>query len=630
MTLRNQKSVIWAPAGVSDAIDSSEEDFPGSLSLCANLIPAQNNKKMMVARPAATLLASLPDFGGGPVTCMVAVGNMIYGMYASAQFAGKDRPFAYNLVTGAFSTISGMTSANLPASQPTSGDWTPPTAENVTTRVLFTHPGFPDGPAQPIAFLTFQGNTHSNTTLDTITPPLVLLNADGQIPVVGQRIVGPGIAPGTIISAIAASGGAITLSLPATATASGVQFFVAPVNSPNKFGWLDVSNASISIAANTYSGVPALIGGFSTAGIQPGMSVTGTNIPANTVVEQAQNLALGGADNLVGITVSGTAATIQVVNNQMIGSGMLIAGQGIATGTVISAVSLSSTTAGHTIYSATLSQSALMTLSNAPVTLSGAQIVLSQPATGSADGVGLTLAGGSQTSPLWSAGDTQITPLPGIPVFVRQLAGSACFGVNTTNPNTAGVTFSDPGIPCQVSQPSQAITFGNAVPVTAAAGLPLENQLGGIIQSLVVFQGASNIQQITGSVALGNITVNTSQVATGTFSPNSVASTPKGLIFAAPFGLRMVEFDGRVTDPIGSRGAGVVIPFQNAIYPTRVAAAFNENVYRVTITWQPPPTMQIIWGAAVRTDEFWLHLDVDLFTGPHASLYGPRGTLDQQ
>src|ERR1700756_5015805 len=157
MTLRNAKPVIWPPAGLTDAVEIGEEEFPGALSLCQNLIPAQNNKKMMVARPAATQIATLPDYGGGPVTCLAAVGNMLYGMYASALFAGKDRPFAYNLVTAAFSSISGMSRGNLPTSQSTTGDWTPPTAESVTTRVLFTHPGFPDGPSQPIAFLTFKG-----------------------------------------------------------------------------------------------------------------------------------------------------------------------------------------------------------------------------------------------------------------------------------------------------------------------------------------------------------------------------------------------------------------------------------------------------------------------------------------
>lgn len=650
-------------------LDSSSEEFPGACALLQNLIPAQNNRGMMVARPAATALATLPDYGGGPLTCLAAIGNMIYGMYASQTFTGKDRPFAYNLATGAFLSISGLAAANLPTSQPTTGDWTPPTADSVATRVLFTHPGFPGGVSNTPYWETGLANTYNGQTkLDGITDAFVPFLAVGMavfgngIPtgttiaavsssliyttatgssggntitvgsatglVIGQAAIAPGIPAGTIINNIAGTtitlsqnltanltavpiqfgANSITMSQAATATANQVQVYFAS-STANKFGWLDLSGLSISTQANTVSGLPVLTGGPTIVGVQPGMTVSGPGIPAGTAIEQAAAVVFQNPCNTTAnsgqITFGGPT-----VGNSGIAVGQSVAGANIPAGAQI--VSITNSTTFQLNVAATATSSSPVEL-----TFSGAIITLSQPATATATGVGVTIAGGSPSNPLWGAGDTNITPLAAVPVFVRQYAGSAAFGVNTTNPSTAGVTFSDAGIPCQVTNASQAVLFQGGIPVTAAAGLPLSNQLGGIIQSLVVFQGASNIQQVTGSIALSNLSINTSQVATGTFAPNSIASTPKGLIFAAPFGLRLVNFDGGISDPIGAKGMGTVIPFQNAVTPTRMAAAFNENVYRITMTWLPPPNMQIVWGASPRTDEFWLHLDTARFSGPH-------------
>jgi len=76
-----------------------------------------------------------------------------------------------------------------------------------------------------------------------------------------------------------------------------------------------------------------------------------------------------------------------------------------------------------------------------------------------------------------------------------------------------------------------------------------------------------------------------------------------------------------VSDPIGVRGMGIVLPFANAVTPSRMNAAYNENIYRITLIWQPPPILQNIYGAAQRTDEFWYHLDVEKFSGPHTCLF---------
>ncbi|WP_175845334.1 hypothetical protein [Burkholderia arboris] len=63
-------------------------------------------------------------------------------MVSSGRNAGFDEPFAYNVATNSFITISGVTSGNVPLSPTTSGFWTPPTIAVVGTKILITHPGF--------------------------------------------------------------------------------------------------------------------------------------------------------------------------------------------------------------------------------------------------------------------------------------------------------------------------------------------------------------------------------------------------------------------------------------------------------------------------------------------------------
>jgi hypothetical protein len=666
MAQRRTKSVIWPPAGLSDALDGTA-DFPGACSLLQNLMPAQNQGGMFIARPAAQEVATLPDYGGGPLTCLATIGNMAYGMYVSLAFAGKDRPFAYNMATGAFLPIAGMTSANLPTSQPQTGDWTPPTADQIATRIVFTHPGFAGGDSNAPYYNVLTGNTTngqpqitgipssavdfldtgmqlfgpgipSNATIASVSAPSVTVAATGTAGdnhftvtnatglSIGQLALGPGLGlsfitnivgttitiSGTLLANLSSTlvtffGAVVTMSANASATANGVAITAVSAMS-FKFGWLDVSNFSLATQANTANGIPALSGNPTITGVQPGMTITGASIPANTLV-------LGSDLTVVQASCSFTSGQSQVTvvgtpGNAGIFAGMTVGGAGVLLGTTVTDVS------GSTV---TLNQDITGT---SPVTLTfaGAIMTLSQAATATAMGVSVTIAGGSSANPLWGAGDTNINPLPNVPVFARQFGNRSYFGVNTTDPPTSAVVASDPTLACQVTfLGGQTLTFADTIPVTAAIGLALFNQLGGIIQSLMVFQGASNIRQITGDPALGTWGANSLLTATGTLAPNSLTPTPKGVLFAAPDGLRLIDFDARVSDPIGVRGMGVVTPFANAVASSRMSAAYNENVYRITITWQPAPLLRLIYGSAQRTDEFWFHLDIGKFSGPHTS-----------
>lgn len=155
------------------------------------------------------------------------------------------------------------------------------------------------------------------------------------------------------------------------------------------------------------------------------------------------------------------------------------------------------------------------------------------------------------------------------------------------------------------------LTFGDNVALTCAVGLALYNQLGGIIQALMVFKGVSNIYQITGDASLGTLAVNSLNVATGTNSPNSVSTTTKGIVFIAPDGLRLIDFDARVSDPIGRAGEGITLPFYFSLVPSRVNASFSNGVFRV----------QVQNGAAPGSpqQEWWYDFVREVWSGPHTT-----------
>ena len=178
-------------------------------------------------------------------------------------------------------------------------------------------------------------------------------------------------------------------------------------------------------------------------------------------------------------------------------------------------------------------------------------------------------------------------------------------------PTAPAVIFSDVLNPFNATNANQILTFGDNVVLTAIAGLPLSNQLGGIIQSLMVFKNVTNIYQITGDAALTSnpLSVNTLNVATGTLAPNSLAPTPLGLAFISPEGLRIIDFNANVSNPMGEDGSGIAIPFQYAFIPSRISAAANGSIYRVTVqnTRQQNNPVQ----------EYWYDFIRKTWSGPH-------------
>lgn len=192
------------------------------------------------------------------------------------------------------------------------------------------------------------------------------------------------------------------------------------------------------------------------------------------------------------------------------------------------------------------------------------------------------------------------------PSWVRQFNQRAYYGVNT--PTKPSVVASDVLVPGNVTNAGQALTFGNNLTLTAAAPLGLSNQLGGIIQSLMVFQGVNNIQQVTGDFSLSTWAVNTLNVATGTLSPRSVVPTPLGLAFLSPAGLRFIDPNGTVSDPIGTAGTGITIPLN----------VFANTTTNGTSAGCDGVTLRIsVFQGSTGAYEYWYNLARKVWSGPH-------------
>ncbi len=211
----------------------------------------------------------------------------------------------------------------------------------------------------------------------------------------------------------------------------------------------------------------------------------------------------------------------------------------------------------------------------------------------------------------WAGGNTSPTPLAAPPTAVKQFSDRAYFLVNPAGGQPAA-QYTDILEPLTITDATQAITFNDNVPLTALGALPLTNQLGGIIQSLIVFKGDTNMFQITGDAASTSnpLSRNAMNVATGTLAPNSICPTPKGLAFIAPDGLRVISFQGIVSDPIGEAGMGITVPFSYAVVPSRIAAACNAKVLRISV--------QNGNATGSPNQEYWYDIARGCWSGPHS------------
>lgn len=186
----------------------------------------------------------------------------------------------------------------------------------------------------------------------------------------------------------------------------------------------------------------------------------------------------------------------------------------------------------------------------------------------------------------YSANNTATNALPVVPIWVTNFYGRAIYYCNIPN-GQPGLLLSDVLDPLTRSNASAAYTYtlDDNIPLLCGGVFSVSTQLGGQTQALFVFKsGAGQIYQIKGDPALAQapVTINKLNVATGTFAPNSVTSSPLGLMFISPDGLRVINFDGQVSTPIGANGTGKVFPWVTAAETSRIVASSNGLLIRIS------------------------------------------------
>lgn len=243
--------------------------------------------------------------------------------------------------------------------------------------------------------------------------------------------------------------------------------------------------------------------------------------------------------------------------------------------------------------------------------LVGTKIIVTHPGF---SGVGANFFGvidvANPAAPAWSSQNTVTNALPVVPTAVANFNGRAWYLVNPPT-GQPGAYYSDVLVPGTITNASQVLTFDDNVPLTACAGLPLNSQLGGVVQSLIVFKGVTNLYQVTGDAATGDLRKDALNKATGTYATNSITPTPYGLAFASPEGMRIIDFTAAVSDPIGVGGDGVVVPFAYANTPSRICAAANASVIRITTQ------NDNVVGSPYQ--EWWYDMARKIWSGPHTS-----------
>lgn len=238
----------------------------------------------------------------------------------------------------------------------------------------------------------------------------------------------------------------------------------------------------------------------------------------------------------------------------------------------------------------------------------GGFIAFTHPGFSGSNYIGLiTISGSSYT---WSAGNTSTNALPSIPTSVTVFFDRAYYMCGNL------AYFSDSVAPGTITNSTQFLTVGGADTILASAGQPFfTTSNGGILAALLIFKMAQ-IWQVTGDAATNNLMLNKIADGVGTDSPRSIASTPLGVMFRAPDGIRTVSLNGQVSEA----NPDLTTPFLNPIVPSRIAAAYNMGYYRICTNY--------LQGGVLQTSEFWFSTKRTTWCGPHTLTYdGITGAL---
>lgn len=230
-------------------------------------------------------------------------------------------------------------------------------------------------------------------------------------------------------------------------------------------------------------------------------------------------------------------------------------------------------------------------------------MVISLPVVGIGIAVNFTITSGTATSPSWNAGNTNTNPLPSVPICVSNFSDRAYFACKNVE------YYTDVLNPLNIANATNSLTLGGNDPINASIGQSfLTTSTGGVLAALVVFKN-TEIWQITGDLALQTIAENNIIYGTGTTAPRSVVNRPDGTAFMANDGIRTVLLTGQVSEP----NKDLTLPFLNNPTPTRIAAAYNTGIYRISTNW--------LEGGVLQNSDFFFYVAKNLWTGPHTISY---------
>jgi len=213
-------------------------------------------------------------------------------------------------------------------------------------------------------------------------------------------------------------------------------------------------------------------------------------------------------------------------------------------------------------------------------------------------------------APTWTSSNTATNALPGVPTSVANFNNRAYFAFGNK------LFYSDVLNPVVMTNAGQSLTVGDSTAITAQSGLPIQTTSAGIIGALVVFK-PSSIWQVTGDATTNNLALNYITLTTGCIAPRSIVPTSFGIPFTAVDGPKVIGFTGAVSDMnpqlSGPAPADIQVPFQNATAPTRIAAGFQGNIYRVCVPTTTPNGAQ--------NSDYWFDLHRRRWNGPHTFPY---------
>ena len=310
MTLANTKPLRFSPQGLSDAL-AEEDAFPGACTSLQNLIPDPSTKNLWTPRPAAVSLTTFGSFSSptGVVVTKI-VGSFVYGLVSTSRFAGKDEPFCFNLATNAFVTVTGISSGNVPTTQPTTGDWTPPTMDVMGTQLVVTHPGF-DGVTNfigwfDITILTAPVWHAGNFLLQNVVTTLALTSGgtgytNGTYPGVALSYIVNGPGAGATAN-ITVAGGIVTV---ATLAMGGVGYDIG--DQLTSIGMvLGAGGAGLVLTVTAVSGAGISVMTLVNGGTSYPATGTITNVPltGGSGSGATGNFVTNGAGNITSVTVN--------------------------------------------------------------------------------------------------------------------------------------------------------------------------------------------------------------------------------------------------------------------------------------------------------------------------------------